>query len=219
MLGDIEYSSHVQNIGWMSYVKNGNLSGTENKGYRIEAIKIRLTGDVARKYNVYYRTYVDEYGWLGWAKNDEESGTEGLGYKIRAIEIKLVEKNISFTGDTSNTFILYSGLEEGEKIVENISESENILDSAKIDLFSNDIIDSNNQEELIIENQEEISQETDNIEEMTEENEEIEKIEELEELEETDEELENDELEVFDNTIENVINLEELEKIVEIIEK
>ena len=28
----VEYSSHVQNIGWQNYVNNGNTSGTVGKG-------------------------------------------------------------------------------------------------------------------------------------------------------------------------------------------
>ena len=40
--GGIEYSTHVQNLGWQDYVSDGVLSGTSGKRLRLEGIKIRL---------------------------------------------------------------------------------------------------------------------------------------------------------------------------------
>ena len=91
--GGIEYSTHVQKYGWMDYVADDEMSGTSGETKRLEAIKIRLTGDVADEYDVYYRVQAQKFGWLGWAKNDEEAGTAGYGYRLEAIQIKLVEKD------------------------------------------------------------------------------------------------------------------------------
>ena len=57
----------------------------------MEAIQIRLTGEMANKYDIYYRAHVEDYGWLGWAKNGASAGTIGLSKRLEAIEIKLVE--------------------------------------------------------------------------------------------------------------------------------
>jgi len=92
-MGGIEYSTHVQKYGWMDYVANDEMSGTSGEAKRLEAIKIRLTGDVADEYDVYYRVQAQKFGWLGWAKNDEEAGSAGYGYRLEAIQIKLVEKD------------------------------------------------------------------------------------------------------------------------------
>ena len=36
------YRVHVQNFGWLDWAKNGEIAGTVNYGYRMEAIKIAL---------------------------------------------------------------------------------------------------------------------------------------------------------------------------------
>ena len=69
------------------------MAGTEGKSLRLEAIRIKLTGEIANYYDIYYRVHSQEFGWLGWAKNGEASGTEGYAYRLEAIEIKLVKKN------------------------------------------------------------------------------------------------------------------------------
>ena len=104
--GNIEYQTHVQAYGWeKSWKKNGQLSGTSGKAKRLEAVKIRLTGEVKNKYDVYYRVHAQSYGWLGWAKNGEKAGTEGLAKRLEAIQIVLVEKGGAAPGSTNKFFI------------------------------------------------------------------------------------------------------------------
>lgn len=92
--GNILYESHIQNIGWeSSYKSNGNISGTTGKSYRVESIRVKLTGEISNHYDVYYRVYSKTFGWLGWAKNGEDAGTTNLLEKLQAIEVKLVEKD------------------------------------------------------------------------------------------------------------------------------
>ena len=67
----MEYSAHVQDIGWQKSVKDGALAGTTGKGKRVEAIKINLTGTLSESCDVYYRVHAQDYGWLGWTKNDD----------------------------------------------------------------------------------------------------------------------------------------------------
>ena len=103
--GGIEYATHVQNIGWQNYVKDGVMSGTSGQSLRLEAIKIRLTGDMANKYDIYYRVHCQNFGWMGWAKNGAQSGSAGFGYRLEGIEIKLVNKGGAAPGSTANSFI------------------------------------------------------------------------------------------------------------------
>ncbi len=70
--GNIEYRTHVQNEGWMSWVKGGKLSGTSGKSLRTEAIQLKLTGDLAKEYDIYYRVHAQNFGWLDWAKMDKQ---------------------------------------------------------------------------------------------------------------------------------------------------
>jgi uncharacterized protein YjdB len=75
--GGIEYSTHIQNIGWQKAVQNGKLSGTKGKSLRLEAVTIKLTGEMAKHYDIYYRSHVQNIGWTGWAKNGQQCGSAG----------------------------------------------------------------------------------------------------------------------------------------------
>lgn len=103
--GDIEYRSHVSDYGWQEYVKNGDVSGTTGQAKSVQAIQIRLTGDMAKHYDVFYRAHVQEKGWLGWAKNGQVAGTTGFGLRLEAYQVVLVEKGASAPGDTENPSI------------------------------------------------------------------------------------------------------------------
>ena len=46
-LGDVTYSAHVQNIGWLDWKKDGEISGTVGEKLQMEAVKIKLTGEMA----------------------------------------------------------------------------------------------------------------------------------------------------------------------------
>lgn len=96
--GNIEYSTHVQDYGWMNYSSNDSISGTIGQSKRIEAIKIRLTGEISNYYDVFYRVQCQDFGWLGWTCNDRIAGTTGGGYRIESIQIKLYPKNITNPG-------------------------------------------------------------------------------------------------------------------------
>lgn len=91
MSGSIEYQSYITPDGWLGAVQNDNSSGTENKN--MEAVKIYLTGDIAKEYDVYYCIHVQNMGTLGWAKNGEVTGTIGYFRAIEGITIKLVLKD------------------------------------------------------------------------------------------------------------------------------
>lgn len=95
----------MQNIGWQDFVRDGALSGTEGKSLRLEAIKIKLTGTDAEKYDIYYQVYAQNYGWLDWAKNGEESRTAGFGYRQEGIRIKVVPKGEAAPGNTAKPFL------------------------------------------------------------------------------------------------------------------
>ena len=111
--GDIEYRAHVQNVGWEStFKKNGETSGTLGKSYRVEAIEMKLTGEMAEHYDIYYRVHVQNFGWLNWAKNGESSGTQGFGYRVEAIEVRIVEKDAPVpAGGSGEAFIIYNRFE------------------------------------------------------------------------------------------------------------
>ena len=84
----------MANIGWTNkYLKNGQRAGTGWPTNRIEAMKVRLTGEISNHYDIYYRVKINNSdNWEAWCKNDEVAGTVGESKKINAIQITLVPK-------------------------------------------------------------------------------------------------------------------------------
>ena len=99
--GGVMYKSHVQNIGWQDWVRDGAMTGTSGKALRVEAIRIKLTGNLAKRYDVYYRVHAQNIGWLDWAKNGAMAGTSGCSYRLEAIQVKLVKKGAAAPGPTA----------------------------------------------------------------------------------------------------------------------
>lgn len=103
--GDIEYQVHCQTYGWMDWKTSGEMAGTSGEAKRLESIKIRLTGELAERYDVYYRVHAQSFGWLDWAKNGDPSGTSGYGKRLEAIEIVLVDKGGEAPGPTAKSYV------------------------------------------------------------------------------------------------------------------
>mgnify|MGYP004657457403 FL=1 len=105
MSGTLSYRVHAQSYGWMNWVDantNGaspsamiagrQFAGTTGQGKRLEAIQIRLTGELAEHYDVLYRVHCQTYGWSTWCRNGATAGTTGKAKRLESIEIKLIEK-------------------------------------------------------------------------------------------------------------------------------
>ncbi|SJZ96259.1 Uncharacterized conserved protein YjdB, contains Ig-like domain [Pilibacter termitis] len=92
LTGTLEYASYVQEKGWLPFVQQKENSGTPNSNLQIEAVKMRLTGELAEKYDIAYRVHVQNFGWLDWTGNGEISGSLGFSHRVEAIEIKLLTK-------------------------------------------------------------------------------------------------------------------------------
>ena len=99
------YSTYVSANGWQDYVSNDSISGTTGQSKRLEALKIKLTGELAEHYDIYYRTYIQSYGWLDWASNDEVAGSTGVGLRMEAYQVVLVKKDSEAPGSTSLPYI------------------------------------------------------------------------------------------------------------------
>ncbi|MCL1799619.1 MAG: S8 family serine peptidase [Eggerthellaceae bacterium] len=103
--GGLSYSVHIQNIGWEKEpATNGTLSGTQGRALRLEALCISLTGEMAKRYDVYYRTHVQNIGWTGWAKNGQSCGSAGYAYRMEAMQIVIVAKGTTAPGLNSSYF-------------------------------------------------------------------------------------------------------------------
>jgi uncharacterized protein YjdB len=91
------YKTHVQDIGWQDYVRNGVVSGTRGQFKRLEAIQIKLENISG---GIEYRTHVQDYGWIDWVANDALSGTVGESKRLEAIQIRL-------TGSDADEYEIY----------------------------------------------------------------------------------------------------------------
>jgi len=108
----------VQNKGWMNY--RSGMAGTTGQSLRMEAVQIKLTGNLEKNYDVVYRAHVQNIGWQPWTVNGGTAGTTGRSLRVEAVEIKLVKKNsaqnlsegtyfISFATDPNKAFASSSG--------------------------------------------------------------------------------------------------------------
>lgn len=93
LAGGIEYRAHVQNKGWSPWVKNGAIAGSTGEALRMEALQIRLTGEIANKYDIIYAGHVQNIGWQSSRNNGNLAGTTGQALRVEALRIILVSKD------------------------------------------------------------------------------------------------------------------------------
>lgn len=96
---NVSYRTHVQDVGWQSYVQNGNTAGTTGRSLRLEGINIKLDNN---EYGggISYQTHVQNIGWQNYVQNNQMSGTSGRSLRLEAIRIKL-------TGEIANYYDVY----------------------------------------------------------------------------------------------------------------
>lgn len=97
--GNVYYSTHMQNTGWLANVGDGKTSGAINQNKRMEAVKISLD-ETKFNGNIMYSTHIQEIGWLDYVKDGMISGTEGRSKRLEAIKIKLI-------GEIANYYDVY----------------------------------------------------------------------------------------------------------------
>ncbi|WKY46932.1 right-handed parallel beta-helix repeat-containing protein [Eubacteriaceae bacterium ES3] len=111
----VSYRTHIQNEGWaQGFVNDGDLSGSEGKGLRLEGIEIKLTGDVPGDLGIEYRTHIQNIGWEEeFASNGDFSGSEGQGLRLEGIEIRLTGQEAQNYSVKYRTHIQNEGWEQG----------------------------------------------------------------------------------------------------------
>ena len=90
--GNIQYRVSLSGTGWQSWTSPGTSAGIKNK--TIQGLQIRLTGELAAKYNVWYCVNVQGYGWLNWTSNGTTAGALSLSRGIRNIRIRILPKGV-----------------------------------------------------------------------------------------------------------------------------
>lgn len=100
--GGLQYAVHSSEVGWQDYVGEGVAAGVQ--GRQIEAVRIRLTGDLSRYFDVYYRAHVSSFGWMGWTKNGSNAGTASLGNRLEALQVLIVPQGSPAPGSMATPF-------------------------------------------------------------------------------------------------------------------
>ena len=94
--GSVQINANVSGIGWQGWdTPSTSEGGTTGQGRAVEAVRLRLTGSLAKGYDVYYRVHASNIGWMAWAKDGGEAGTTGMSCSLEAVQIKLIKKGAS----------------------------------------------------------------------------------------------------------------------------
>ena len=96
----ISAKAHVQNIGWMSGVGEGDVCGTTGRGLQVEALRLSLDNPDTTG-SIQYSAHISN---IGWEKNSvadgQTSGTTGRGLGVEAVKINL-------TGDMAERYNIW----------------------------------------------------------------------------------------------------------------
>lgn len=82
----INYRSYITNYGWMNWVGDGELSGSQGFGVPIESIQIE--GGMGQNLTIEYQLHIQKNGDSAWCKFGEVCGTLDLGRRTEAIRLK-----------------------------------------------------------------------------------------------------------------------------------
>ncbi len=91
MTGTIEYQVNLSGSGWLDWQADAGEAGSALGVMPLEAVCMRLTGDLAEYYDVFYSVLQDN-AWTDWAKNGEEAGRAGAGLRIDGVRISVARK-------------------------------------------------------------------------------------------------------------------------------
>jgi N-acetylmuramoyl-L-alanine amidase len=98
---NVIYGGHVQDIGNVGPLKNGELCGTTGKSKRLEAVKIWIETDL--DLGIEYEGQIQDIGWDSTKKAGELCGTWGQGKRLESIRIRL-------TGTDADKYDVYYGV-------------------------------------------------------------------------------------------------------------
>lgn len=91
--GGITYQAYRQTYEWTNWVSNGQRAGTHGQGKRLEGIRIKLTGELAKHYDVRYWVHIQSVGdQQGWVYNGAYAGTRSLGKRLEELRVQIVPK-------------------------------------------------------------------------------------------------------------------------------
>lgn len=91
MTGTVAYQVNSSGQGWLDWVENQMDGGITDTEFPLEAVRMKLTGDLAEHYDVYY-SVLQSAVWTPWAKNEETAGVENQGLRVDGFKVSVVKK-------------------------------------------------------------------------------------------------------------------------------
>ncbi len=89
--GKVKFRIYQRHKGWSKWVSGGKKLGI--RGWYMRGIQVKLTGKLAKGYDVVYRAYVKGQGWQPWTTNGGTAGSAGKLGQIQKLKVKLVPRN------------------------------------------------------------------------------------------------------------------------------
>ncbi len=93
----IEYTAHVQDLGWLNPVTDGQLGGTEGQAKNLEALKVNVKNLPANDY-FEMRGHSANVGWGTPVYNEGEIGVTGKNWPLEAVSFNINNNNGSPSG-------------------------------------------------------------------------------------------------------------------------
>jgi hypothetical protein len=85
----MQYMAHLQNIGDVPFVNEGQFVGTRGESRRLEGFAIRLSGPSATNFNVVYMAHLEGHGDTGLHRNGQFCGTRGESRTVEGILVRI----------------------------------------------------------------------------------------------------------------------------------
>ncbi|MBR3318124.1 MAG: L,D-transpeptidase family protein [Atopobiaceae bacterium] len=84
----VTYHAHVQDRGWLDWVKNGRTAGTTGQSLRVEATEMKL-GNNKIPGSITYAAHVQGKGWVDVSRDGETNGSLGESRRLEAMRVLL----------------------------------------------------------------------------------------------------------------------------------
>lgn len=89
--GSLTYRAYIKKKGWSKWADSGKIVGTKKKNLRIEAVQIKLTGELAKHYFVEYKASASSLSdSQGWVHDGTIAGTMYNTKRIEELQVRLV---------------------------------------------------------------------------------------------------------------------------------
>lgn len=103
--GGVQYRVYLNQGGWQEWKADNEPTTAPAEDIQIEAVQMKLTGEISNFLDIYYCTDISDDGQLDWAKNGEIAGTMALGKYIKELKVKLIAKIDPAPGPTDRPLV------------------------------------------------------------------------------------------------------------------